>query len=296
MICNAYRYFKKAYKLNPGNKLFSVMTMIAAKRINVNVPEKAYMELNIDSSRGLYNYFGQSLYKMVINPGARVNVEPKYFKKSIFYKAIKYLNNNINGEVTQNEELFVENYKDPYVYLMSLVLREKNENDYEYFSRLQDTLPVNFNNNFLEGPLIITKYYVDVLKALGLFNKADLNITGQHSPSYLRTKALRDLHRGNPHATVSILEYLEEEYNLEDKYTMYLIVAALLESGKYNEASLQISLIKALLNDEGAEFLTGVQLIQELKLTSAKHFLRTKYTDSLIDFKLENFDKYLELL
>ena len=209
---------------------------------------------------------------------------------------IQFFDNNIQGTVTPNEPLLIDNYKDPYVYLIKFMLRNEDENDYEYFSRLQDTIPLKFNNYFLEGPLIITQYYIDILKALGLFNKADLNIVGYHSPSYLRTKALRDLHTGNPFATVSLLEYLQEEYHLEDKYTMYLIVAGLLESGKYNEASLQISLIRALLKDDGADFLTGVQLIQELKLTTAKELLKSKYVDSLIDFKLENFDEYLELL
>ena len=293
---NAYKYFRKAYKLNPGNKLFSVMTLISAKRINKIVPEKVYIESNINSKRGLYNYFGQILYKMVINPNIIINAEPKYFKKATFYKAINYLNNNIQGTVDTNEELLIENYKDPYVYLMKLILREENESDYEYFSRLQDTLPLEFNNNFLQGPLIITQYYVDVLKALGLFGKADLDMEGYQSPSYLRTKALRDLHRNNPDAAVKILEYLQEEYNLEDNYTMYLIVAGFLESGKYNDASLQISLIKGLTNDDGANFLTGVQLIQALKISSAKQFIKTKYVDSLIDFKLENFDDYLESL
>ena len=183
-----------------------------------------------------------------------------------------------------------------YLYLMRLVLRKKDESDYLYFSRLQDSIPLDLNNNFLEGPLIITQYYVDVLKALGLFNKADMSMAGKHSPSYLRTKALRDLHANNAAATVSILEYLQETYDLEDKYTMYLMVAGLLESGRYNDASLQISLIKALLDDDGADFLTGVQLIQELKISSAKQFLDTPYRDSLIDFNLVNFDKYLEEL
>ena len=293
---NAYSYFRKAYKLNPGNKLFAVMTLISAKRINKVVPEKVYMEANMLSKRGLYNYFGQSIYKMVINPKANVDEKALYFKKSIFYKAINYLNANINGSVDENEPLLLEYYKDPLVYLIKLVMRKEGESDYIYFSRLQDSLPININNNFLQGPLIVTKYYVDILKALGLFNKADLNIVGKHTPSYLRTKALRDLHMGNPQATVSILEFLQGEYGLEDKYTMYLIVAGLLEAGKYNEASLQISLIKALLKDDGADFLTGVQLIQALKISSAKQFLKVKYIDSLIDFKLENFDKYLEEL
>ena len=123
-----------------------------------------------------------------------------------------------------------------------------------------------------------------------------MRISGGNSPSYLRTKALGDLYLGSPDETIKTLEYLQSEYKLEDKYTMYLIVAALLEAGRYNDASLQISLIKAILNDQDADFLTAVQLIQELKISSAKQFLNNPYFDSLIDFKLIGFDEYLESL
>lgn len=294
---NAYKYFRKAYKINPGNKLFSAMTLISAKRINITIPDREYMELTITSSNGLYNYFGQTLYKLVINPKAVIDVEPNYFKKSIFHKALLYLDNNIKGKVTQYEPLFLDSLKDPYVYMMKLVLRKEKESDYEYFSRLQDTIPLKLNNNFLEGPLIITQYYIDILKALGLFNKADLDFGGdKYSPSYLRTKALRDLHLNKPNEAVKTLEFLQKEYNLEDKYTMYLTVAGLLESNRYNDASLQISLINALLKDDGASFLTGVQLIQDLKISSVKQYFKTPYIDSLIDFDLNGFDNYLQSL
>ncbi|NQY54508.1 MAG: hypothetical protein HRT42_13165, partial [Campylobacteraceae bacterium] len=65
---------------------------------------------------------------------------------------------------------------------------------------------------------------------------------------------------------------------------------------EYSNASIQISLIKALLNDQDADFLSGVQLIQELKISSALQYFKGKYHDSFIDFKLVNFDKYLESL
>ena len=55
-------------------------------------------------------------------------------------------------------------------------------------------------------------------------------------------------------------------------------------------------MIKAILNDSGADFLTGVQLIQELKFTSAKQYFQETYLDSLIDFKLVNIDELLESL
>ena len=57
---------------------------------------------------------------------------------------------------------------------------------------------MSLNNQFLEGPLIITRFYVDILKGLGIFSKADMNISGKKTPSYLRTKALRDLHSNSP--------------------------------------------------------------------------------------------------
>jgi len=77
---------------------------------------------------------------------------------------------------------------------------------------------------------------------------------------------------------------------------MYLMVAALLEAGRYNDASIQISLIKAILKDKDADFLTAIQLIQDLKITSAKQFIKEAYKDSLIDFRLVGFDEYLESL
>ncbi len=293
---SAYKYFTKAYKLNPGNKLFSVMTLLSAKKISKKLKDKDYIQNNIKSNNGLYKYFGHKLYSMFINPKFKFLDKPGKYKKAIFYKSLLFLDKFQEGTASFDEPLLKEYYKDPFIYLIKLSMRKENESDYSYFSRLQDTIPLKINNNFLDGPLLITQYYIDILKSLGLFYKADLNIVGYHSPSYLRTKALRDLHNNNPKAAVSILEFLQEKYNLEDKYTMYLIVAGLLEDKRYNEASVQISLIKAILNDSGADFLSGVQLIQDLKLHSAKEYFNKPYLDSLIDFKLIGFDDFLESL
>lgn len=131
---------------------------------------------------------------------------------------------------------------------------------------------------------------------MGLFYKANLNIENKQTPSYLRTRALKQLYLGNADETIKILNDLQKEYGLEDRYTMYMQVAALLDQEKYNEASIQISLIKAILNDHDADFLTGVQLIQELKLSSAKQYFKSKYLDSMIDFRLLNIDEFLESL
>lgn len=293
---NAFKYFEKAYKLNPGNKLYAVMTLVTAKRLKIKLKDKDYIDNIIRTKDGMYNYFGKEVYKLFINPEYSIAKETTNYKSTIFYKAIDYLKKLNEGKATVDHPLLSKHFKDPLTYLMRLVYRKKGENAYSYYSRLQDTIPLRLNNNFLEGPLIITQYYVDVLKSLGLFKNADLNIAGRNSPSYLRTKALRDLHLNEPDESIKTLEYLQNEYALEDKYTMYLLVAALLEAGRYNDASIQISLIKAILNDKDADFLTAVQLIQELKFSSAKQFLSQPYLDSLIDFRLIGFDDYLESL
>jgi len=293
---NAYKYFEKANKLNPGNKLYASMSLLTAQNLKIKVRDKEYIEKTIKSNKGLYNYFGKEIYKLFINPEYKTSYTHVTYESTIFFKAIDFLQKLKEGVNVSSHALLKEYHKDPLIYLIRLVQREKNENDFAYYSRLQDNIPLTLNNNFLEGPLIVTKYYVDILKGLGLFANADLKMSIKHSPSYLRTKALSDLHFDASDETIKILEYLQTEYNLEDKYSMYLMVAALLESGRYNDASVQISLIKAILNDSGAEFLTGVQLIQDLKMSSAKQYIKEPYLDSLIDFKLIGFDKYLESL
>jgi tetratricopeptide (TPR) repeat protein len=293
---NAYKYFSKAYKLNPGNKLYSIMTIISAKKINKKLKDYDYITQNIRSKKGMYKYFGQKLYQIFLEEEFTIEFDPLTYESTIFYKALDYLVKLENDKIDLNHSLFKEHYKDPLVYLMKQTIRKKSESDYSYFARLQDNIPLKINNNFLEGPLIVTQFYIDLLKSIGLFYKADLTLNGKQSPSYLRTKALKELHNNNPEKTVEILEQLQDEFKLEDKYTMYLIVAALLEGGNYNNASIQISLIRAILNDSGADFLTGVQLIQTLKLNSASSYFKEPYMDSLIDFRLLKFDELLESL
>ncbi|WP_428027006.1 tetratricopeptide repeat protein [Arcobacter sp.] len=293
---NALKYFEQATKLNPGNKLYSVMTLITAIRSNTTLKDKDYLDTNVKLKKGMYQYFGQKIYNLIINENIGVSTEPKHYSKTIFYKALNFLPKFEAGEATIDEPLIKDNFKEPLTFLIKKVIKRENENDFSYFSRLQDTVPLKINNNFLDGSILITQYYVDLLKALGLFNKADFSMESNITPTYLRTKALKLLHDGYPKKALKLLETLQSEYKLEDKYTMYLTVACYLDDGNYNEASVQISLIKGLLNDSGADFLTGVQLIQELKISSAKQFLLKPYLDDMIDFKLEGFEKLLEAL
>ena len=292
----AFKYFEKAYKLNPGNKLYSSMYLLSANRLNMKIKDREYIENNIKNNNGLYNYFSKEIYTLFSNPEYVSTEKPLEYENTIFYKALDFLKAMDNETLSSNHMLLDEHFKDPLTFLIKLVQRKQNESDYTYYARLQDTIPLSLNNQFLEGPLIVTRFYIDILKGLGLFSKADMRIVGKKTPSYLRTKALKDLHSNAPDEAIKTLEYLQSEYKLEDKYTMYLLVAALLEAGRYNDASIQITLIKAISDDQDANFLTAVQLIQELKISSAKQFLTQPYLDSFIDFKLVDFDEYLESL
>lgn len=292
----AFKYFEKAYKLNPGNKLFASMLLVTANKIGTTLKDKEYVETNLNSKTGLYNYFGKRVYQLFINPGDKTELNPEKYEFTVFYKALDFMDKMNKDEVSINHPLLDEHIKDPLTYLIRLVQRRSGENDFNYYSRLQDTVPLVINNNFLDGPLLITQYYIDVLKSIGLFEKADMKIIGKKTPSYLRTQALRDLHLNRPDETIKTIEYLQNEYKLEDRYNMYLMVAALLKAGRYNDASIQISLIKAIFKDSDADFLTAVQLIQELKLVSAKQYINKPYEDSLIDFRLIGIDDYLESL
>ncbi|WP_419767319.1 tetratricopeptide repeat protein [Arcobacter sp.] len=293
---NALKYFEQATKLNPGNKLYSAMTLITAIRSNTTIADKDYLDTNIKLKKGMYQYFGQKIYNLIINDKIGTSTEPKHYAKTIFYKALNFLPKFNEGTATLDDPLIKDNFKEPLTFLLKEVIKRENENDFTYFSRLQDTVPLKINNNFLDGSILITQYYVDLLKALGLFNKADFSMQSNITPTYLRTKALKLLHDGYPKKALNLIETLQSEYKLEDKYTMYLVVASYLDDNRYNDASVQISLIKGLLKDSGADFLTGVQLIQELKISSAKQFFLKPYLDDMIDFKIEGFDKFLESL
>lgn len=292
----AFKYFERAYKFNPGNKLYAIMYLINANRIDMKIKDKEYIENNIKNNNGLYNYFSKEIYKLFINPQFISNIEPQEYESTIFYKALDFLKAMQNDTLTDEHILLDEHIKDPLTFLIKLVQRRTSESDYTYYSRLQDSIPLNLNNQFLDGPLIITKYYVDILKGLGIFSKANIDIPANNKPSYLRTKALWQLHSNSPKEAIKTLEYLQTEYKLEDRYTTYLHIAALLEDKRYSDASLQITLLKTISNDQNAYFLTAIQLIQELKISSAKQFLTQPYLDSLIDFRLTGFDKYLESL
>ncbi len=293
---NAFKYFSKAYKLNPGNKLYAIMSILSSQKINKTLTNLEYIKTNIRSNNGSYKYFGHQLYKLIINKKFISKITAKKYNKTALYYAIDYLHTMNNNKLSTKHIFFKQYYKDPLIFLMNNVIRENKENDLQYFARLQDTIPLHLNNNFLEGSFTVGNYYIDLLKALGLFNKTNLLIQTNNSPTYLLLKAFNDLYKEKSNKTIDTLEYLQKQYKLENKYTMYLLVAALLNEKRYNDASIQISLINALFKDNTSNFLTGIQLIQELKLKSAKEYIKKPFHHDLIDFKIKDFDKLLEAL
>ena len=295
---NAYRFFKKAYDLDHGNKLYSVMTLLTINKQNIFI-DKVYKEFlvkNIVSKRGSYSYISQYLYKIFAD--GSVSLDKKRLtikqKKSIFFRALYFLDNVQNNKILKTEPLLVEFSKDPLVYLLSLIAREKDENEYVYISRIQDQLPKVYNNTFLKGSLVITDFYIDTLKALGLFNRTNFNIYNEDNPAFLRAKAIVKLYRGKPKETIDIIENIQNKYNLQSVDTFYILAAALFSSGEKELAYATLSEIELLYNDQDARFLSGIRLIQDMKLNSAQQYFKYKLSGKLIDFRLLNFDNFLE--
>lgn len=297
---NAYKYFKKAYDLDHGNKLYSIMTFLTTKKLNITI-DKVYEEFlvkNILSKNGSYNYFAKYLYKLFEDPSIELdknNLSVKQ-KKSIFFRSLYFLDNVRKNGISQTEPLLVEYDKDPLVHLLNIIAREKNENEYIYISRIQDALPKIYNNNYLKGSLLITDFYLDTLRALGLFNRTDFNIDRETSPTYLRTKAIVQLYSDKPKEAIAIIEYIQNRYLLQSIDTYYLLAASLLSSNQTELSSATLSEIELIYNDRDAKFLSGIRLLQDLKLNSAQQYFQYKLNGKLIDFRLLNYDDFLESL
>ena len=292
---NAYKNFEKAYKLSPGNKLYSVMYLITANKASADMPEKqrAILDKNIKDSSGLYSYFSKELYKLFINSGYNVVETAQSYEKTVFYKAIDFLKKMNNNEDLSNHQLLEDYERDSFIYLLKLVQKNRSENEYKYASRVQDAVTLKYNNNFLDSSLITSKYYIDILKAFGVFKRVEFNIDGNNNPSYLLTKVYSDLYLGKPLNSIDTLKRLKDEFGYENRFTMYLSTASFLESLRPEEASIQISLIKAFYKDKDTDFLTAIQLLQNMNISSAKQFLENKYDNPYIDFRIVGFEEFM---
>ncbi|WP_254240831.1 hypothetical protein [Aliarcobacter skirrowii] len=293
-LSNAYKYFEKAYKLSPGNKLYAVMYLITSNKVSKSMDDKQkeLIKERIKSSDGLYNYFAKELYSIYVDISFENKEEP-YLQTTLFFKALDFLKKLENNEYVAEHPLLIDWEKDSFIYLLKLVQQTKNEDDYKYFSRMQDTIPLKYNNNFLNSSLITSLYYIDILKALGIFSRADFYIPKESSPLYLLTDAYSSLYLGKANESINILNRLKNEYNIENRFTMYLLVASYLEAKRREEASIQITLIKAFYNDTDTDFLTAIQLIQTLNINAAIQFLNKAYDNQFISFDIIGFDEFM---
>lgn len=293
-LSNAYKYFEKAYKLSPGNKLYAVMYLITSNKVSKSMDDKQkeLIKERIKSSDGLYNYFAKELYSIYVDISFENKEEP-YLQTTLFFKALDFLKKLENNEYVAEHPLLIDWEKDSFIYLLKLVQQTKNEDDYKYFSRMQDTIPLKYNNNFLNSSLITSLYYIDILKALGIFSRADFYIPKESSPLYLLTDAYSSLYLGKANESINILNRLKNEFNIENRFTMYLLVASYLEAKRREEASIQITLIKAFYNDTDTDFLTAIQLIQTLNINAAIQFLNKAYNNQFISFDIIGFDEFM---
>jgi len=298
---NGYKYIKRAYDLSRSNKLYGAMALICATRgeIKMQKTEIEKLKNNLLSNDGTYKYLGKYIYKLIydskyILDGKNVS---NYDRKSIFLRALDFLDNmKRNKTMKGNEVLLDADVKDPLVFLFRSLVQKPTESKYNYIARLQDTLPKSYNDYFLKGSPLITQYYIEIVKSLGIYKKIDFNIKNERTPSYLRTKAIVQLYDGFPKATAKIMESLQEQYKLNDIYTLNLLSAAYLSMGEESNALATIGELQFKYNENDAKFLSGVQLLQNLKFNSASQLFTKKYEGFFIDFKLDNLDNFMESL
>ncbi len=297
---SAYRYFKKAYQLERGNKLYAVMTFLTLKKLNI-VEDNKFQDLlknNVLSDSGKYQFYAQYIYKIIEDPKMNIDKEKLDFKdeQSIFFRGLYFLSNVEKKGIMQTEPLLVEFQKDPLVYLLNLVAKKENENQYVYISRIQDELPKVYNNNFLKGSMVITDFYLDALWALGIFNTTDLEIAHEKAPTYLRVQAIKNLYGNNPKKSIELIEEIQNNFKLQSIDSYYILAAALFASNNAQSAYITLSEIELLYNDRDAKFFSGIRLIQDLKLNSAVQYFTNKLQGKHIDFRLKGFDDFLESL
>jgi tetratricopeptide (TPR) repeat protein len=296
----AYFYFNKAYILNKANKLYSSLTLVSAKKADIKIPQKDFsiIKENLQSQNGTNKYIGKYIYKIIFNNNYKLNNTylNENTRNTTFFRALEFLEYYNDKDINKHDILLYKDIKDPLVFLFRTMMINKHENKYEYISRLQDYIPKNFNDYFIKGPLIITEYYIDILKALAIFDKSDFKITGDTTPTYQRTKALIDLYDGYSTLSIKSIEALQKRYKLYDRSTYNLLIASYLSANDYSNASATLSILQFELDDNDAKFLIALQLLNELKLSSANILFKKKYTGSLVDFKLEGLDEFLENL
>jgi hypothetical protein len=248
------------------------------------------------SSKGIFQYYGQYIYKIIYN----VEYIPKKesllekYKKSIFFRSLYFLDRVNTRGIRTNEPLLQEFGKNPLVFLLNLIAKRDDETKYLYISRIQDNIPTIYNHMFVKGAMLVTRYYIDILKAVGMFHIANLTIENDTSATYYRTKALVLLYNKNPKSAIKLIEYLQKEYDLKDRYTYLLLTAALIDDNRLEDAMLVLYEAKNVLGADGdVNFLIGTKFLNELKINSSIQYFKKKYNDNLIDFKIVGFDKLL---
>jgi hypothetical protein len=76
----------------------------------------------------------------------------------------------------------------------------------------------------------------------------------------------------------------------------YILAAAYLENDQKEFALEILTELEFLHKDHDASFLGGIDLLQDLELNTAPQYFQHKLKGKFIDFKLDNFDEYLEKL
>lgn len=290
---NAYKYFYKAFNQNPGNHLYAAFTKLSAYRSGKKLKDEKYITSVINDKSGLYADVSLVIEKLFFQKKKGVFVNTKsQLRGSEFYDALVFFTYYRDGETPIWKNIFKKQKSNQVVKILKLLTVDESSS-YKKIANFQNNVLMVEGKDYLSGPFIVQTLYIKYLRNLGLYNQANINNIDVGGLSVERLQAIALLYDLNFNESKKIFEYLQEEYLLEDKDTLYYLMASQIESNEYDSAILTLGLIKSLYEDSDSEFLTGLELLQENKLNGLSGYFKSKYKSSIIDYELKNLDEMM---
>ncbi len=296
----AYDNFLKAYRLNKGNNLYIAMVLATHKKVDIPLDkeEEIVMIKQLTSKQGDYDYFAKQIFNIINNDYYDLKDLPisAMHKNSLFYRALTFLD-NYNLKSKKALSVFkIQDGKDAMVSLFMMLENTKHLNRANYIAKVQNALPTKYNEYYLKNAWIVSDFYIKMLRAFSLFEGANLEITDNNNPTYLKIKAYVYLFSNKAKVARVLLTLLQERYNLEDIDTNYYLACSMLDVGDEANAWSVFLDMEYKYKNKDAKFLNGLRLLSDLKIDSAINKFTSKYNGEMVDFSLENYETLLQTL
>ena len=297
---NAYDNFLKAHRLNKGNNLYIAMILATLQKVDVvlDKEDEIVMLKQLTSNNGDYNYFGKQIYNIINNDYYDMHdvyISPRH-KNSLFYRALSFLDNYDFKNKNALSVFKPEDQKDSLVSLFVILENYQHLDRHNYIIKVQNALPIKYNENYLKGEWVVSDFYIKMLKAVSMFDVKNFNLQGSSEPTYLKIKAYAYLFSQKAKVARVLLTMIQKKYELKDIDTNYYLACAMLDMGDEANAWSVFWDMDYIYKNKDAKFLNGLKYLSDLKIDAAVLKFTSKYTGEMVDFSLENYETLLQTL